>query len=244
MIDGKRVLATVCARGGSKGVPRKALRVLEGETLLARTVRCARECRVVDDLVVDTDDPEIARAAFALGLEPPELRPAHLATDSAPKIGAIEHATIMAERLRLVQYDFVADLDVGAALRTPEDVEGCLRVLVADATLDAAVTAYPAERNPYFNMVELDHGRARLVKSPETPVYARQKAPPVFSLSGSVFAWRRDRFHVTHLFHGNWGVHVVPRERGVDIDTMEDLDYVTYLLARAAQREHPMEASR
>ena len=227
-----RVLATICARGGSKGVPGKNFRELLGRPLLAYTVDCARACALIGHIVLSTDSDEIASVAESLDLRVPFRRPALLATDSAAKIEAIRHATEYVEKEEGFRPDLVVDLDVGVPLRTPEDVAGAIGLLCSRSDLDAVVTIYEAERNPYFNMVELEGARLRLVKQSPRPVLRRQDAPAVHSVSPSVFAWRRDRLSVAHLYEGRWGGFVVPRERAQDIDDEIDLQFVEFLMRR------------
>lgn len=226
-----RVLATICARGGSKGVPNKNIRHLLGKPLLAYTIESARGCPVVGHIVVSTDSDEIAVVAEACGMPVPFRRPAEMATDAAAKIHAIRHATHYVEEHEGYHPDFVVDLDVGVPLRAPEDIVACVNVLVTYPNLDAAVTVYEAERNPYFNMVEFEGERVRLVKLAPRPLVRRQDAPPVYSLSPSVFAFRRDRLmSVTHLYEGVWGACIVPRERAMDIDHEIDFQLVEFLV--------------
>jgi CMP-N,N'-diacetyllegionaminic acid synthase len=233
MVSRPRVLATICARGGSKGVPRKNLTPLAGRSLLVWAIDCVRACRAVDALVISTDDEELAEAAEAHGVPVPFRRPAEMASDQAAKVHAIRHATEWMERKRGLAVDIVVDLDVGVPLRAPEDITGCVQVLLDDPSLDAAVTLYEPERNPYFNMVQRDGDVFRLVCRPDPPVVRRQDAPEVYSVSPSVFAFRRAAMgRVVHLADGRWGGLVVPRERAIDIDTPFDLAVVESLVAR------------
>jgi len=234
--DDLRVLATICARGGSKGLPGKNIRPLLGKPLLAYTIECARACPAVGRIVVSTDSDEIAAVAEAWGVPVPFRRPAEFATDASAKIHAIRHATQYVEEHEDYHPDIVVDLDVGVPLRAPEDIAACVEYFSAH-DVDAVVTVYEAERNPYFNMVEFDGDRVRLVKQAPAPLVRRQDAQPVYSVSPSVFAWRRDRMAVTHLYEGRWGACIVPRERAIDIDHEIDFQLVEFLLMRQQNRD-------
>ena len=228
-----KVLATICARGGSKGIPDKNIRELGGRPLIAYTVECARRCPDVGHMVVSTDSDEIAAVAEGLGVPVPFRRPAELASDEAAKIGAIRHATGYVEEHEGFFPDIVVDLDVSVPLRSPEDVTTCVELLASRPELDAAVTVYEAERNPYYTMVEFEEARIRLVKEPPKGIVRRQDAPAVFGVSGSVFAYRRKSLEkVTHLFSGAWGGCIVPRERAIEVDNELDLQFVEFLLSR------------
>lgn len=225
------VVGSICARGGSKGIPRKNLRPLAGKPLIAHTIACARSCPDLDRVVVSTDDPEIAEVARAWGGEVPFMRPAALARDDSSKWDVFRHLVETLEATGCRPVGVLVDLDTGVPLRRPEDISGCIRQLVA-GTAEVVVTAYEAERNPYFNMVEVDeNGLARVSKPLPSPVTCRQQAPPVYSLSPAVYAIRRQAL----WDHGHWSqsrmqVHLLPRDRAVDIDTELDFILVETLL--------------
>ena len=230
--DDPRVLATICARGGSKGLRNKNIRRLHGRSLLDYAIECARECPEIGHIVVSTDSDEIAAVAEESGVDVPFRRPAEFASDTAAKIDAIRHATEYVEQNEGFEPDIVVDLDVGVPLRTPGDVSACIEVMTSHSHLDAAVTVYEAERSPYFNMVEFDEEKVRLVKQPEVGLVRRQDAPPVFSVSPAIFAYRRTSLMwITHLYEGAWGASVVPRERAIDIDAELDFRFVEFLMS-------------
>jgi N-acylneuraminate cytidylyltransferase/CMP-N,N'-diacetyllegionaminic acid synthase len=231
MADAKQViLGAICARGGSKGVPRKHLRPLAGRPLIAHTIACARACRALTHVVVSTDDEVIAAAARQYGADVPFIRPAYLARDDSSKWDVFRHLVETWEQMTGRRVSVLADLDIGVPLRLPIDVTNCLERLAA-TDADVVVTAYEAERNPYFNMVELEAGGlARIVKTPATPIAARQMAPVVFSLSPAVYAIRRDALWAyEHWSQARVRVHAIPRERAVDIDTESDFRFVEFL---------------
>ena len=225
-------IGAICARGGSKGVPRKALRALAGKSLLAHTITCARACPSLDRIIVSTDDDEIAENAVRAGAEVPFIRPGHLALDTSPKWPVFRHLVESYERLSGSSIGVLVDLDIGVPLRQPVDVESCLARL-RETAIDVVTTAYIAERNPYFNMVEVDaDGWAHISKPPSQPISRRQDAPPVYSLSPAVFAVRRDvLWACEHWSQARFAIHVMPRERAVDIDTEVDYRLVESLWA-------------
>jgi CMP-N-acetylneuraminic acid synthetase len=226
------VMATICARGGSKGVPCKNVRHLFGKPLIAYAIETARACPTIGHIVISTDSDEIATVAENYGVRVNFRRPAEMASDSAPKIYAIRHATAYAEEHEGFKPEIVVDLGVDVPLRAPEDITACVNVLQLQPALDASVTVYEAERNPYYTMVEFEGDQIHLVK-PGLQIVARQAAPLVYSVSGSVFAWRRSSLEeVTHLYEGRWGACIVPAERAIDIDREIDFQFVEYLMMK------------
>lgn len=226
------VLATICARGGSKGLRGKNIRTLHGKPLIQYTLECARLSARVGRFVVSTDSAEIIDVVRALGYDVDYRRPAELATDTVAKIDAIRHVTEFVERTHGFFPDIVVDLDIGVPLREPRDIDRAVDALWGDPAMDAIVTVYPAERNPYFNMIERGaNGFYELVRKATPPLVRRQDAPAVFSVTPAVFGWRRGRMDVTHLYEGRWGVVEMPIERSVDIDTEFEFRLVELLMS-------------
>src|SRR5438067_1707144 len=118
-------IATICARGGSEGVPRKNILPLMGKPLIVHTIEQARACRLIEDVYVSTDDQEIASIAEKAGAIVPFLRPAELATSKAAKVPVIQH---LVERVMKTKGNIkkIVDLDATSPLRNLEDIEACI----------------------------------------------------------------------------------------------------------------------
>jgi N-acylneuraminate cytidylyltransferase/CMP-N,N'-diacetyllegionaminic acid synthase len=226
------IVGVICARGGSKGVRRKNLRPLGGLPLIVYTILCAKACPLLTRLVVSTDDEEISSVAKQWGVEVPFIRPAHLAQDHSSKWEVFRHLVSTLEQQNGQRIDILVDLDTGVPMRTPADIEGCVKLLLS-TDADVVTTAYEAERNPYFNMVEMHDGVARIVKQPDTPIASRQVAPKVYSLSPAVFAMKRDiLWRVEHWSQAKLRIIVLPRSRAIDIDTEVDFEFVNFLMRK------------
>jgi N-acylneuraminate cytidylyltransferase len=225
-----KVVATICARGGSKGLPGKNLRPLAGKPLIVHSIEQALACAAIAGVYVSTDDEAIAEVARAAGAQVPYLRPAGLATDEAPKLPAIEHLLAHLE----TQGHAIAtavDLQPTSPLRAPGDIEGAL-ALAPQADLVVSVTE--PSHNPYYTLCEAD-AQGRLQLSKPAAFARRQDAPQVWGLNGSIYVWRREALPRA-IRDGFWSVRVtpfpMPRNRSVDIDDADDFDYAQWLLAR------------
>jgi CMP-N-acetylneuraminic acid synthetase len=227
------VVAAVFARGGSKGIPRKNLRVVGGRSLLAHAIDAARATRGVDRVIVSTDDDEIAQEASRCGAEVPFRRPDELATDEAPEWLAWRHAIRALEAQDGRRPDVLLAVPATAPLREPADVEDCLRMLL-ESDADVVITVTPASRNPYFNMVRLEAGNlARLVIESRQGASRRQDAPEVFDMATVAYAARTAFvLEADGLFSGRVRAVVVPRERALDVDTELDLRLAEFLVSR------------
>ncbi len=223
-------IATVCARGGSKGLPSKNILQFDGQPLIARTIAQALACPGISGVYVSTDDEAIAEAARAAGALVPYRRPAQLATDEAAKLPVIEHLVRHLEQQGQV-IATVVDLQPTSPLRDVPDIAAAL-ALRGQAPLVVSVSE--ANDNPYFNLVErqLD-GRVTLSKG--TGSARRQDTPPVYALNGAIYVWER-RALAQAAVHGLWSVpiapYVMPRWKSVDIDDREDFDLALWLHTR------------
>ena len=228
-------IATICARGGSKGLPGKNLRPLAGRPLIVHAIEQARACPALQGIYVSTDDPAIAAVAREAGAQVPYLRPAGLATDDAPKLPAIEHLVARLEQDGLA-VGTVVDLQPTSPLRTAADIEAAL-ALRDDADLVVSVTE--PSHNPYYTLAEAD-AQGWLHLSKPARFARRQDAPPVWGLNGAIYVWRRPALPRA-IEQGFWSVRVrafpMPRERSVDIDDLADFEYAEWLLQRRSARE-------
>ena len=237
------IVAFVFARGGSQGVPRKNLRLLAGKPLLAHAIETARASKLIDRVLVSTDDEEIAVTARAYGAEVPFMRPPELATSEAPELLAWRHALVSLAELEhdAPPPDVLVSVPATAPLRAVEDVDACIRTLL-ESDADIVLTVAESARSPYFNMVALDeHGYARVVVEPsERRITRRQDAPATYDITTVAYAMRPAYvMRAERLFDGKVRTVLVPPERALDIDTELDLTIAGLLLANAPPPSDP-----
>jgi CMP-N-acetylneuraminic acid synthetase len=230
-----KIVAVIFARGGSKGVPRKNLRLLAGTPLIGHAIAAARTSQLIDRVIVSTDDHEIAAVALSCGAEVPFMRPAELAQDDSPEWAAWQHAVRTIEQLGNQEISILVSIPATAPLRAVEDIDACISMLLG-SDADVVITVTTADRNPYFNMVTLDRDNsAQLVIRPERILYRRQDAPEVFDMTTVAFAARKEFVkRATSVFDGKVKAVVVPKERALDIDTELDLAFAEFLMTRPA----------
>lgn len=227
-------LCTICARGGSKGVPDKHTRTVLGRPLIAHTVGHAVECGLFDAVAVSSDSEAILDVVRTSGATVLVRRPDELATDFADKSPAIVHCAGEAERQTGQRFDVFVDLDATAPLRRPAHIIGAVSLLEETGATNV-YTVTPSRRSPYYNMVELDaEGSPRLVKAFDPPVVRRQDAPSTFDMNASIYVWTRDA-----VFEAGAPVHmdrtrafVMPEWSAFDVDSELDFEIVSLLLAR------------
>ena len=229
-------LCTICMRKGSKGVPNKNLRELNGKPLMAYTIEQALQSKLFKHVVISTDSEKIAEIAKTFGAKVWFLRPAELALDETPKIPVIRHAFQESENHFGYTFDVLVDLDVTSPLRKVEDITGSYQQFV-DEDADILITACPAKKNPYFNMVELVNGKVQLIKQLDTFPQFRQNAPQVYDMNASIYIWKREALlNCNTLFVEKTSLYIMPEERSVDIDTQIDWDFVEYIIGKSKDR--------
>lgn len=227
------VLCTICARGGSKGVPGKNVRMLAGKPLIAHTIEQARKSGLFEYVVISTDSDQIMEVAGKNGGDVFFKRPPEMASDTVSKLPARRHALLASEDHFAIRFDYMVDLDATSPLRLPEDITKAFQQFLENEN-DNLITAMPARRSPYFNMVELTKkGRVVLSKPPEQEIACRQDSPDCFDMNASIYIWKRDVLLIQdELFLEKTGLYVMPEERSIDIDSELDFQYVEWLMEK------------
>ena len=224
-------LCTICARGGSKGVKGKNVRLLQGKPLIAYSVEQARASGLFDAIAVSSDSDQILDIAQSLGVNYLIRRPAELATDQAAKLPVIRHCVAQVERLSGWRFETLVDLDATSPLRLSEDIEGAV-ALLEGSDVGNVITAMPARSSPYFNLVELNAaGFVGLSKPPAASIVRRQDAPPCYDMNASIYVWQHDVLFTTDsVFNPDSKLYVMPEERSIDIDSELDFKLVDLLM--------------
>jgi CMP-N,N'-diacetyllegionaminic acid synthase len=191
------ILITICARGGSKGVPRKNIRLLNGKPLIAYSIEIAKKFsqKFASSIALSTDDEEIKIVAEQFGVKTDYYRPDRFSNDVAGKVETIEHLLLYEEEKARLTYDYILDLDVSAPMRTLDDLFEAFELLIANNDAYNLFSVSPPHKNPYFNMVELsDEGYYKLVKPSGKNLLTRQSAPKVYDINASFYFYRRTFF--------------------------------------------------
>jgi CMP-N,N'-diacetyllegionaminic acid synthase len=231
-----RVLCTICARAGSKGVANKNLRPINSKPLIVYSIEQALATKLFDQIAVSSDSPEIRSVSLAKGATFAVERPIEMASDTAPKLPAIRHCVEAVEK-KFGQFDVIIDLDATAPLRLPDDILGALELLTSTNS-DNVITGTPSHRSPYFNLVETnENGIVHLSKQPPVSVERRQDSPQCFDMNASIYVWRRNAlFENETLFTNNTRLFVMPQERSLDIDSQADFEMVEWMMTKGRNK--------
>ncbi len=224
------VYAFVFARGGSKGVPRKNVKILGDRPLLAYSIEMARDMGEIDKTFVSTDDDEIAQIAREWGAEVIR-RPEELAQDDSPEWLAWQHAVSHVEK-KYGKFNVFVSLSATAPLRSKDDVRACLSALSDEDEVDIVVTVTEAGNNPFFNMVSIDaNGHAGLFNDSRQVYTRRQDVPKAYNMTTVAYVARTEFImKAKRIFDGVVKAIDVPQERAIDIDTPVDFEIAKCLI--------------
>ena len=232
MIAGKRVLAVVPARGGSKGIPLKNLRNVGGKSLVARVGDVIRELGCIDRAVVSTDHEEIATAAEAAGIAAPFRRPEAISGDRIGDIDVLTDALQQTERIDGATYDIIVMLQPTSPLRHAADVQATIEKLV-DEKLDAVWTVSETDTKGHpFKQLVIKDGKLDLYDQRGNAIIARQQLTPVYHRNGVAYALTRNCLLQQKTLNGAKTGALVINTHQISIDTEWDIALVEFVLSR------------
>ncbi len=227
-----KILAIIPARGGSKGIPRKNLKLLAEKPLIAWTIESALQARGIDRVIVSTEDEEIAVVAKQFGAEIPFMRPLALAGDDTPGIAPVLHAIE-----QMPSFDWVLLLQPTSPLRSVEDIEGIIQ-FCRSAGAPSSVSITEASKHPFWMYKQNDDKSLEPLIKNLREFTRRQDLPSAYVLNGALYLARTDWLIQNQSFIGQETLgYVMPEERSVDIDKPIDWFWIECLLNRTKNRK-------
>lgn len=217
-----KILGLIPARGGSKGVPKKNIKILGDKPLIAYTIEAARACSSINELIVSTDNDEIAATANKYGVAAPFIRPPSIADDIAPMIDVIKHALTFYQAQGKI-FEAICLLQPTTPFRTTEDIKACVKLMEKyDADTVITTISVPDVYNPYWVYFEKDR-KLTLSMPREKTSPRRQDLPKAFGRAGSVYLIKTKTIMDNNSMYGKVIIgHEIPHERNINIDTMDD----------------------
>ena len=232
------VLAVTLARGGSKGIPGKNIKPLNGKPLLAYTVLEALKSRLIDHYVVSTDSEEIASTARALGAQVPFLRPSDLASDTASSADALAHAVEESEKSFGKKFDYVIELMVTNPFKTVKDIDSCIELLQSSGA-DSVVAVKRVEEHHPARLKKIEEGRIVNFCTQEVLESRRQDLKPeAYIRCGAIYALRRDELMLHKRRYGseNSLAYELAFKDSVNIDSEIDWIVAEHLMSQGIDR--------
>ncbi len=227
------VVCVIHARGGSKRIPLKNIKLLGGKPLVAYIIQAALKAKLVNRVIVSTDHPEIIKIAKEYGAEVPFVRPAALAEDVASEM-VTQHAVSHLEKEERYPVDIAVTLQPTTPFCLPEDVDGCISELISHDA-DTVFSASPVHERPewmyYLDEAGLAHNF--LGKKIEGDLGISQTLPKLYAPNGGIYATKRNVLFDQNIIIGaNSRLWVMSRERSVDIDEPLDFLFAEFLQSK------------
>ena len=232
MINNKKVIAIIPARGGSKGLARKNIRILAGKPLMAWTIEQANCSNYIDKVIVSTEDEEIAEIARKYEAQVPFMRPKELARDDSRTIDVLMHAINWLEETGNY-FDIVVLLEATSPLRDVEDIDKCIEILINNHKAKAIVSVAKLESaHPEFNVVINDEGLIRkLDGTTNFRVLRRQELEDVYVFEGSVYVSDTKSLEEKMTFYHELTLaYVVPKYKSFEVDDISDFICIEALM--------------
>jgi len=218
MYKGKKILGMIPARGGSKGIPRKNIKLICGKPLIAWTIEETKKSIFIDRFILSSEDPEIIEVAKKYGCEVPFIRPAELSADNTHGVDPALHAINM-----LPGYDYLVLLQPTSPLRIACDIDDCIKKCL-DSGATSCVSIARAEHSPYWMYNIEGNGLLTPLFEKESQISRRQDLPGAYIVNGAVYVTKCDWLIENKTIMNNETVgFIMPQERSVDIDTEVDL---------------------
>lgn len=218
-----RILGIIPARGGSKGVPGKNIKLLDGKPLLQYTSEIAMESQYLTDVILSSDDTQIITVAESLGVQVPFLRPEELAKDTIPTIDVIIHALQWYEN-QAVFFDAVCLLQVTSPFRTVDFLDKAIEKFIASGCDSlVSVQKVPHEYNPHWTFEVNPEGNLKIATGEEKIISRRQELPEAYHRDGSIYIMKTEVLLQQHSLYGKSisFIESAP-EFYVNIDTVDD----------------------
>lgn len=234
-----QILGVITARGGSKGIPGKNIKLLGGKPLIAYTVVASKQSNLITHLIVSTDDENIARLAKEYGADVPFIRPKELAQDTTPHLPVMQHAIEFMEKKLALVFNYAVIFQPTSPFRTVDDIDGTLQKLI-ETKADSAVSVCEVEFSAHPMKIKKLVGDRVLPYCFEEPEGARRQDLPVaYRRSSAVYAMKRDLIMKANRLYGEFIVgHIVPTDRSIDIDTPLDWLKAEYMLGELKKKSY------
>ncbi|XQP54976.1 MAG: cytidylyltransferase domain-containing protein [Mycoplasmoidaceae bacterium] len=220
-----KILALIPARGGSKTIKYKNIRIVDKQPLIYYTIKAAKQCDFIDDIIVSTDSNRIARQAIKCGASVPFLRPANLATDISPTIDCVIYTI---NKLKSIgkKYDILILLQPTSPLRSSSDILNAFLLFIKNK--QDLLSINQININPLLYRTKINDNLYRIINKSST--CRRQDLPTYYKVNGAIYInWIKTLTSSTSLNDNPIG-YVMPSHASIDIDTMDDLNAVKRII--------------
>lgn len=231
MLDGKTFLAIVPARVGSKGLKKKNIKELCGKPLLYWSIDAGLKSKYIDEIMVTTDDHQIAEVAKKYGAKVPFIRPKFLAKDNTSSFDVIEHAIDYYKRFQKKEFDYVVLLEPTSPLRESIDIDNSIEKLINSSAYSIVGISKTESQNPSFLVLKNKQSYISGYENPNIKVIRRQKIKSVYFLEGSIYISRTDvLLNKKSFYHDKTLGYEMQKYKSLEIDDIYDFVMIEALM--------------
>ena len=235
MYDGKKILGLIMARGGSKSIPKKNIKLLGGKPLIAHTIEKAKAAKYIDRLILSTDDLEIAEVAKKYGCEVPFMRPSELAQDNTQDYPVMAHALEWLEKNENWKPDFIVHLRPTHPFRKTSDIDKAVEMIAENPEADSVWTVGKPPVTPY----KMFHAGEKFLKptltikgEKETFNWPRQKLPVAYNHYGQVDVARYETIMEKKSMCGENIMPLFLEGEVFDLDSLLDWEFAEFMIKK------------
>ncbi len=222
-----KILCTICARSGSKGIKNKNFLKIDHKTLTQIAINLAKDSKIFNKIVFSSDSQSYCNRSIKYGADMAFLRNKKLSNDYTGKIEVIKNLLAKAESHYNFKFDIICDLDVTTPLKNINDLKLSFNKFLKK-NYDILFSVCESKKSPYFNMIEKKNSIFKLIKN--SKFRRRQDLPKTYFINAGIYIWKRKTLIVNKtLFCKNNGIYEMPYERSIDIDSLDDYKLVKLL---------------
>jgi len=233
MFNDKKILAIIPARGGSKGLPNKNIKLLNGKPLIAWTIEQAKSSKYIDDIFVTTDCNDIAAVSNQFGVEVPFLRPAELASDTSSSMDVVEHV-ISHFKQQSVTFDYIVLLEPTSPLRKENDIDNAISMCVLDSSADGIISVGEVHMEHPMIVKKIDtDGKITSYIDDVKKITQRQQADKAYFPYGVIYMIKNEVFESKKIFYTNNIIpYYIERWQNYEVDDIYDFIAIEAILKK------------
>ena len=225
-MNSKKVLAIIPARSGSKGLPGKNIKLLGEKPLIGWTIDAATKAKCINDVIVSTDCPEIARVSKKYGAGVPFLRPKNLASDTASTVDTVLHSITTIN----VNYDVIILLQPTSPFRTADDIDRAFSVY-SKSGASSVVSICEVDKNPFLSFWKKEDNTLEAVLNIDNQYFRRQDLVPAYSLNGAIYIVDTKKILSEKKFlYEDSSSYIMEKKSSIDIDDEIDFKFAQFII--------------
>lgn len=223
------MLTLICARGNSKGIKNKNIKIFNKKPLIFYSIQQALKSKYIEEVFVSTDSKKIAKIAKNLGAKIKFIRSKKLSLDKTPEINVWKDAIKRLQKINKVNYSHLCVLPVTSPLRSVKDINKTIEIY-RKSKVDGVLCVAKSSRNPYFNMIKISKNLVIPFFKNNKKIFVRQNAPEIYDITTVAYVYNaKFILNANHILDGKISYNKVPRERSVDIDDIIDFKFAEFL---------------